>query len=492
MGDLLRPDPVPGGEHSGRRGETGDTVGQGNGIDTRNNAICYPGGGENWLEGSGDGNPGDMSTALAVRPRTDDGLIAEFCREVETLRREGKISYKQRKNLLSVALAIEQAAVKVTAIAPADLVPPDFCRSDVIDAIQKWKTTDHYSAAVRTYLYLHETPYWPETISPEVVIAALRQKLSPRPANQKRLSLPADLENPFVAKWAQDKLRSGVGENSVETQRSAVRVILRAAAEIAPDVPNDFTRIHPAQLTSELLEDIWTYLATQGNKSTTLAMQFHYCSEWFDSLIPEVVEENPLADYDFPKAEYECLVLPGDEEIASYLDEVQAGPEPELHLAATLIMRGCGLRPSEAAGLQTGDLSILGGWVRPFGKGGVDRTIPLPAVVREAVARYLALQAERTQGPLLVHADGSPLIYKHILHSFQEAKRESGLQWPRGPHFWRHVFATRLAEEGVDPELIRQLMGHKTLAMLTRYVHLSDIGIGAALDGLYSDALGGL
>lgn len=60
------------------------------------------------------------------------------------------------------------------------------------------------------------------------------------------------------------------------------------------------------------------------------------------------------------------------------------------------------------------------------------------------------------------------------------------------PHVLRHTAITGLVKEGVDLPTVQRISGHKTLAMVLRYTHLSDDHIDhsvAKLDAAFADAI---
>jgi integrase len=68
---------------------------------------------------------------------------------------------------------------------------------------------------------------------------------------------------------------------------------------------------------------------------------------------------------------------------------------------------------------------------------------------------------------------------------FERAVRRANLDHKRvTPHVMRHTAITRLVQAGIDLPTIQQISGHKTLAMVLRYAHVSGGHIDAAMAAL--------
>jgi integrase len=76
---------------------------------------------------------------------------------------------------------------------------------------------------------------------------------------------------------------------------------------------------------------------------------------------------------------------------------------------------------------------------------------------------------------------------------FRRSVERAGLDRKKvTPHVLRHTAITALVQAGVDLPTIQRVSGHKTLAMVLRYTHLSDEHIDdslGALDNTFSDAI---
>jgi integrase len=66
---------------------------------------------------------------------------------------------------------------------------------------------------------------------------------------------------------------------------------------------------------------------------------------------------------------------------------------------------------------------------------------------------------------------------------FRPALRRFGIENFRWHHL-RHTFASRLATQGRRIQTIKELLGHRTLAMTLRYSHLPDEHLREAVEAL--------
>lgn len=78
--------------------------------------------------------------------------------------------------------------------------------------------------------------------------------------------------------------------------------------------------------------------------------------------------------------------------------------------------------------------------------------------------------------------DGKRGHRRTMTRQFERAVRRAGLD-PRKvtPHVMRHTAITQLVKAGIDLPTIQRISGHKTLAMVMRYVHLSGEHIDTAI-----------
>jgi integrase/recombinase XerC len=137
------------------------------------------------------------------------------------------------------------------------------------------------------------------------------------------------------------------------------------------------------------------------------------------------------------------------------------------------LLYGCGLRISEALGLDRRD-APTGDSLRVTGKGGKERMLPVLPLVRDAVGAYLAAcpRPARADGPLFLGRRGKRLNPGVAQRRMRELRVLLGLPHTVTPHALRHSFATHLLGAGVDLRAIQELLGHASLSTTQRYTEV--------------------
>ncbi len=172
------------------------------------------------------------------------------------------------------------------------------------------------------------------------------------------------------------------------------------------------------------------------------------------------------------------------------------------------LLYACGLRISEALGLDRADLSLEGGYVRVIGKGDRERLVPVGEPALDALVRWLdevrpawmarlssdgssrtgspprrparaarhAAADPRSSAagdPLFVTPRGRRLGRMAAWRAVQRAAANAGLSEHVTPHTLRHCFATHLLEGGADLRVVQELLGHASIDTTQLYTHLT-------------------
>ena len=142
-------------------------------------------------------------------------------------------------------------------------------------------------------------------------------------------------------------------------------------------------------------------------------------------------------------------------------------------VALLTLLYGCGLRISEALGLNVAD-SPKQDHLVITGKGGKQRMVPVLEIVRDALADYEAQcpWPREANSPLFVGVRGKRLHPSVVQKQVKLLRAALGLPETATPHALRHSFATHLLSAGGDLRTIQELLGHASLSTTQRYTEV--------------------
>jgi integrase/recombinase XerD len=197
-----------------------------------------------------------------------------------------------------------------------------------------------------------------------------------------------------------------------------------------------------------------------------------------------ILAHDPTAELRGPPRLQRLPSVLSREEVSALL-RVPAGTSPlTLRDRALLeVMYACGLRVSEAVGLEVSDVDLDEGLLRARGKGSKERIVPVGRAAVSAVRAWcdggrpalLAAPAARAAPPttLFLNHRGRPLTRQGLYKIVQSHARRVGLADRMSPHTLRHTFATHLLSGGCDLRSLQDMLGHADLSTTQIYTHLS-------------------
>lgn len=180
------------------------------------------------------------------------------------------------------------------------------------------------------------------------------------------------------------------------------------------------------------------------------------------------IRMNPAVMLDSVKVKDELAArILSEDEVMSMIHKT----DKERDKALIRLLYASAARISEICGLTWKDVSSNGdsGQVTLFGKGGKTRTVKLSKATYKAL---LSLRQDASQdAPIFVSQKGGPLDETQVHRIVKAAAVRAGIAGNVSAHWLRHSHASHALDRGANIALVRDTLGHSSLAITSRYTH---------------------
>ncbi len=133
-----------------------------------------------------------------------------------------------------------------------------------------------------------------------------------------------------------------------------------------------------------------------------------------------------------------------------------------------------GLRISEALSLELRDVDLDAGSIRVrHGKGDRSRTVGVDEQTAALLARWIDRRRGLSPGarsPVFCTLQGGRIDSSYVRRLLPRLAAKAGIDRRVHAHGLRHTYAAELAREGTAINVIRDALGHSTLAVTDRYL----------------------
>ncbi len=141
------------------------------------------------------------------------------------------------------------------------------------------------------------------------------------------------------------------------------------------------------------------------------------------------------------------------------------------------LIYSCGLRVSEAVGLEVSDIFFSEELLRVIGKGSKERIIPIGEVALYWLQRYMKevrgpeyLKPGRMTKSVFLSSRGTDVTRQAAWRMVRKYAAAAGLE--SKVHTLRHSFATHLLSNGADLRVVQELLGHSDISTTQIYTHI--------------------
>jgi site-specific recombinase XerD len=179
-----------------------------------------------------------------------------------------------------------------------------------------------------------------------------------------------------------------------------------------------------------------------------------------------------------PRLPQELMVPLSDSELSSVYSAIDGRTvwgARDLAIVTTLL--DTGLRRNELAELQVEDIQLEEGRLKVMGKGRKERIVPFGNSTTRVLIRYYhhfrPFPVYGAENSFFLTVDGTSMTGNAVRLIMDRLAIKSGVRRLHA-HLFRHTFAVRFLMNGGNVFSLQQILGHTSLEMVRRYVHLAE------------------
>jgi site-specific recombinase XerD len=280
-------------------------------------------------------------------------------------------------------------------------------------------------------------------------------------------------------------------KTTADTYRSHVKGFLSYLATTYPSV--SLSAVTPFHIRAWLLHEASREITAVTRSNDVFALRSFY-----RFLIAEGLSEvNPAALVTLPSPNRPRVEIYSDPEADAIIEwaSSQTGLRWQVGRAMLLTLRYTGLRVNELVNLCNEEIDLDARRISLVGKGRKPRVVPIPRLLAAVLREYLDQVRPRLPASpyFFVNPRGNRKLRGHygpraLYDLVLEAGTSAGVAGRHFPHRWRHSYATSLVRRGEDIHVVQRLMGHSNIATTTRYLHLQDADLLAAIDRAFPES----
>ncbi len=226
--------------------------------------------------------------------------------------------------------------------------------------------------------------------------------------------------------------------------------------------------------------DFLESLAKGGSSAATIHRKSACLRSFYRHLRRDgLLDTDPTATLSTPRRSRKLPHVLTRGEIEKLLSQPRGTEPAALRDRALLeLMYACGLRASEAIGLELMDIDSQEGVLRARGKGSKERVVPIGQAALKALRIYLergrpGLVKGAPEAHVFVNFRGGGLTRQGLYKIVRRHATTAGLAERMSPHTLRHTFATHLLSGGCDLRSVQEMLGHADVSTTQLYTHLS-------------------